>query len=60
MLSKGLSRAVITKNMRPPALIIEVVSPGIVNRNRDYCHKYTEYAARYISEYWIVDPADQS
>ncbi|MCS6813715.1 MAG: Uma2 family endonuclease [Cyanobacteria bacterium] len=56
---KGLSRAVITRDMPPPALIIEVVSPGIVDRNRDYRHKYTEYAARCISEYWIVDPEER-
>jgi Uma2 family endonuclease len=36
--------------------VIEVVSPGTVNRVRDYRHKRTEYAARCIPEYWIVDP----
>ncbi|MDW8199678.1 MAG: Uma2 family endonuclease [Cyanobacteriota bacterium SKYGB_h_bin112] len=35
---------------------MEVVSPGADNRNRDYCYKHTEYAARGIAEYWIVDP----
>lgn len=56
---KGANRAIITRDMPPPALVIEVVSPGIVNRTRDYRHKYSEYAARCISEYWIVDPEDQ-
>jgi Uma2 family endonuclease len=36
--------------------VIEIVSPGAVNRPRNYRHKPTEYAARRISEYWIVDP----
>jgi len=40
----------------PPALVIEVVSPGEANRSRNYRHKHTEYAARGIAEYWIVDP----
>lgn len=45
--------------MPPPALVIEVVSPGSQNRNRDYRYKHTEYAARAIAEYWIVDPEVQ-
>jgi Uma2 family endonuclease len=39
--------------------VIEVVSPGVTNRSRDYRHKLTEYAARGIPEYWIVDPETQ-
>jgi Uma2 family endonuclease len=31
-----------------------VVSPN--QSSRDYRHKRSEYAARGISEYWIVDP----
>ncbi|MBE9104567.1 Uma2 family endonuclease [Nostoc cf. edaphicum LEGE 07299] len=34
----------------------EVVSPGTENRSRDYRYKRTEYAARGITEYWIIDP----
>jgi Uma2 family endonuclease len=45
--------------MPPPALVIEVVSPGAANRARDYRYKRTEYAARGIAEYWIVDPEMQ-
>ncbi len=42
--------------MPPPALVVEVVSPGKVNQDRDYRFKRSEYAARGIKEYWIVDP----
>ncbi|NEQ98822.1 MAG: Uma2 family endonuclease [Cyanothece sp. SIO2G6] len=52
----GTKRATITRDMPPPALVVEVVSPGQINRDRDYRYKYTEYAARGIDEYWIVDP----
>lgn len=52
----GATRATITRDMPPPALVVEVVSPGQANRKRDYRYKHTEYAARGIAEYWIVDP----
>jgi Uma2 family endonuclease len=55
----GASRSLITRDMPPPALVIEVVSPGAANRSRDYRHKRTEYAARAIGEYWIVDPEEK-
>jgi Uma2 family endonuclease len=53
--------------MPSPALVVEVVSPGVENRDllcryrkgRDYRHKRTEYAAREITEYWIIDPEMQ-
>lgn len=54
----GTRRATITRDMPPPAIVIEVVSPGATNRARDYRHKRTEYAARGIAEYWIVDPEE--
>lgn len=50
------SRGTITLDMPPPALVVEVVSPGKVNEDRDYRYKRSEYAARGISEYWIIDP----
>jgi Uma2 family endonuclease len=50
------NRATITRDMPPPVLVVEVVSPGEANRIRDYRYKHTEYAARSIAEYWIVDP----
>jgi Uma2 family endonuclease len=55
----GAKRAIILRDMPPPALVIEVVSPGAENRDRDYRYKRTEYAARGIAEYWIVDPEMQ-
>jgi Uma2 family endonuclease len=55
----GAKRSMITRDMPPPALVIEVVSPGSTNRIRDYRYKRTEYAARGIAEYWIIDPEAQ-
>ncbi len=52
----GTKRATLTRDMPPPALVVEVVSPGQENRDRDYRYKHTEYAAREIAEYWIIDP----
>ncbi|MBW4443603.1 MAG: Uma2 family endonuclease [Plectolyngbya sp. WJT66-NPBG17] len=52
------SRNIITREMPPPVLVVEVVSPGSENRNRDYRYKRTEYAARGIAEYWIIDPEE--
>jgi len=46
----------ITQVMPPPILVVEVVSPKSENRDRNYRHKHTEYAARGITEYWIIDP----
>lgn len=51
-------RSTITIDMLPPALVVEVVSPGKVNRDRDYRYKRSEYAAKGIAEYWIVDPQE--
>ena len=50
-------RSTITEDMPAPLLAVEVVSPGKANEDRDYRFKRTEYAARGIPEYWIVDPA---
>ncbi len=52
----GSRRATITQEMPAPVLAVEVVSPGKANEDRDYRYKRSEYAARGISEYWIVDP----
>ena len=49
-------RSTIMPDMPPPALVVEVVSPGKLNRDRDYRFKRSEYAARGITEYWIIDP----
>jgi Uma2 family endonuclease len=52
----GAKRSLITADMPPPALIVEVVSPGTKSQERDYRYKRSEYAARGVAEYWIVDP----
>jgi Uma2 family endonuclease len=41
-------------------LVIEIMSPGTKNRERDLDEKRAEYAAAGIPEYWIVDPEQQS
>ncbi|MDZ8188893.1 MAG: Uma2 family endonuclease [Nostoc sp. ChiSLP02] len=53
---EGATRSTVTLDMPPPALVVEVVSPGKANEDRDYRYKRSEYAARGIAEYWIVDP----
>ncbi|MCC5646375.1 Uma2 family endonuclease [Nostoc sp. CHAB 5824] len=53
---EGATRSTITLDMPPPALVVEVVSPGKANEDQDYRYKRSEYAARRIAEYWIVDP----
>src|SRR6476646_10018706 len=42
--------------MSPPLLVVEVVSPGELQRDRDYIAKRMQYQDRGIPEYWIVDP----
>ena len=54
---EGASRSLVLLDMPPPLLVVEVVSPG--QENRDYRYKRSEYAARGIAEYWIVDPMQQ-
>ncbi|MEQ8538161.1 MAG: Uma2 family endonuclease [Coleofasciculus sp. D1-CHI-01] len=56
---EGAIRSTITIDMPPPQLVVEVVSPGRENADRDYRYKRSEYAARGIAEYWIVDPIQQ-
>jgi len=53
---RGCSRNLITRDMPYPAVVIEIVGTGAENRAREYRYKRTEYAARGIAEYWIVDP----
>jgi len=55
----GARRATLTREMPPPAIVVEIVSLGQRNRDRDYRYKRTEYAAREITEYWIIDPEQQ-
>lgn len=56
---RGTTRSILLPDMPPPALVVEVVSPGTENEQRDYRYKRSEYAARRIQEYWIVDPTVQ-
>jgi len=42
--------------MPSPLLVVEVVSPGELQRDRDYIAKRMQYQDRAIPEYWIVDP----
>jgi len=42
-----------------PILVVEIVSPGKANRERDYIEKRREYEEIGIPEYWIVDPDGQ-
>ena len=52
-------RATVTLDMSPPLLVVEVVLPGKANHDRDYRYKRSEYAARGIKHYWIIDPQEQ-
>ncbi len=54
---KGATRSIVLMDMPPPLLVVEVVSPN--QEKRDYRYKRSEYAARGIAEYWIVDPLQQ-
>jgi Uma2 family endonuclease len=57
MILESATRETITFDMPPPLLVVEVVSPGKKNVDRDYRYKRSEYAARGIVEYWIIDPS---
>ena len=52
-------RNTIRLTMAPPLLVVEVVSPGELQRNRDYIAKRSQYQDCGIPEYWIVDPNEQ-
>jgi Uma2 family endonuclease len=52
----GARRSVVMPEMPPPTLVVEIVSPGNDGAARDYRYKRSEYAARGIAEYWIIDP----
>jgi Uma2 family endonuclease len=42
-----------------PELIVEVLSPGADNEQRDRSVKLKLYATQGVQEYWIADPAFQ-
>ncbi|NJP11223.1 MAG: Uma2 family endonuclease [Leptolyngbyaceae cyanobacterium RU_5_1] len=49
-------RLTIRLSVPAPDLVVEVVSLGDENVQRDYQDKREQYQARGIPEYWIVDP----
>ncbi|QYO62480.1 Uma2 family endonuclease [Leptolyngbya sp. 7M] len=49
-------RNTIRLSMAPPLLVVEVVSPGELQYERDYIAKRAQYQDRGIPEYWLVDP----
>jgi Uma2 family endonuclease len=61
-------RNTIRLSMAPPLLVIEVVSPGelqralceIPARGRDYVAKRQQYEDLGVPEYWIIDPEAQT
>jgi len=61
-------RLTITLDMPPPQWVMEVVSPGKTNRDRDYINKRplrylrssAQYAAIGVPEYWLIDPKAQT
>ena len=41
-------------------LVIEIISPGPTNRDRDLVAKRNDYAQAGVAEYWIVDPDEHT
>ncbi|MEO1521120.1 MAG: Uma2 family endonuclease [Cyanobacteria bacterium J06633_2] len=56
---EGASRSTVMLDMLPPELVVEVVSPGKANEDRDYRYKRSQYQARGIPECWIIDLMQQ-
>ncbi|WP_096602552.1 Uma2 family endonuclease [Calothrix sp. NIES-2100] len=53
-------RNTIRLSMLPPLLVIEIVSPGELQRDRDFIAKRGQYQDCGISEYWIIDPENKT
>ncbi len=53
-------RNTIRLEMLPPLLVIEVVSPGELQRDRDFIAKRSQYQDCGIPEYWIIDSEAQT
>ena len=54
---QGAKRSLVMLDMPAPDLVVELVSPS--QESRDYRYKRSEYAARGILEYWVVDAIAQ-
>lgn len=59
-IQKLSKRNTILLSMAPPLLVVEVVSPGEIQRDRDYIAKRIQYQDCGIPEYWIVDPQTET
>jgi Uma2 family endonuclease len=53
-------RNTVRLSMAAPILVVEVVSPGELQQNRDYVAKRNQYQDIGIPEYWLIDPAPQT
>jgi Uma2 family endonuclease len=53
-------RNTIRLSVPPPMIVVEIVSPGEVQRNRDYVAKRMQYQDLGIPEYWIVNPQEET
>ncbi|MBD2292807.1 Uma2 family endonuclease [Anabaena sphaerica FACHB-251] len=53
-------RNTIRLSMLPPLLVVEVVSPGELQRDRDFIAKRLQYQDCGIPEYWIIDPENKT
>lgn len=51
---ENLGRLIATRLEGPPDLVVEVISPDSVRRDRQ--EKHREYARAGVGEYWIIDP----
>jgi Uma2 family endonuclease len=58
-ISQLLARNTLRLSMAVPDLVVEVVSPGSLQRDRDYVANRSQYQNRQIPTYWIVDPQTQ-
>jgi Uma2 family endonuclease len=62
---QGAKRSLVMLDMPAPELVVELVSPSQqfdiahCKESRDYRYKRSEYAARGILEYWVVDAIAQ-
>ena len=53
-------RNTIRLSIAPPLLVVEVVSPGELQRDRDYVAKRQQYEDLGVPEYWIINPEAQT